>query len=306
MESKIIIYYLADGTVKRVDDFTLETLTGIHGMKVRLTFEDGTDLVGYCDIEFSEDLERAAEGKCIIMWLAFDPVDGFYNRMCFDPWAVRYIEAILYSGWRWGGLINFKFPIEKESTWHLLASLDDEVDEDEDEESSSLPADSVLFHSMCEALIGGLTEYIKIHPNEILSDFIKSITKDLEAFSGGREIQEYVFTISTRLKRSSTYVSFNIEEGLIEVCCGGSVYDPLVGSDSFSRWMYSIWVDGTEDSEDMSLSSFDIIYSLFTNPDANFDIEYPEEFCTDNEDEDEDEDDDDEDSIENANELENA
>jgi len=107
----MLVYYLSGGEIRGTEELTPETIKGIHGMKVRLTFLDNSTFVGYCDILF----DKVEQGDCIRIWTAFTPQDGFFNSIDFNPRDIKHIEALLYSGCRWGGGINFRFPIPTEN-----------------------------------------------------------------------------------------------------------------------------------------------------------------------------------------------
>ena len=74
------------------------------------------------------------------------------------------------------------------------------------------------------------------------------------------------------------YVDFNFEECVLEVTCGGSVYSPDVGSDSYTNWFYSIWDDGSEECGGVDIESFDIIYEILCSDKSKISIDKPDEF----------------------------
>ena len=136
---------------------------------------------------------------------------------------------------------------------------------------------SVLFSALKDAFLQGLEEYIARHPSPILGKFKDAICNDLRAFLRGQSTQKYSFSLSVKNGTNIEYVSFNFEESVIEVSCGGSTYDSNQGGDSYISWFYSIWNDGSEESDGVTEESFDFIRELFYDEEAIFSIDSPDE-----------------------------
>ncbi len=79
-----------------------------------------------------------------------------------------------------------------------------------------------------------------------------------------------------------TCVDFHLEEDMMEISKGGSVYDPKVGSDSYTDWTFSIWRSGAEDSEELRPYELRIIAGLFSDAHAVLCIETPDKFLYNN------------------------
>ena len=153
---------------------------------------------------------------------------------------------------------------------------DEKYDDDEDLDP---PRESLCYQEMCISLKYGLDSFIGSHSCPILKSFGKALYNDLERFSDGEKINEYDFTIAIRSEYEMTYIGFHIEEDMMEISKGGSIYDPGVCSDSYTDWEFSIWTSGCEDSQEVEPYNFCTIASMLCDPKAVFSIETPDEFC---------------------------
>jgi hypothetical protein len=131
--------------------------------------------------------------------------------------------------------------------WPDLLVLDDNTDKDEE---SILPGEVKSFQSLKSTLVEAFKEYIKENNSERISDFFVEIQDYLEAFSNGIEPDkefDFGFNLITGYHENK-YIDFHFESKMIQVSSGGSVYDTDVGGDSYTNWMYSIWLNGCEDN----------------------------------------------------------
>ena len=156
---------------------------------------------------------------------------------------------------------------------------EDEADIEEFEEEPDLPGDSACYIAMQKSLKAGLDKFIDRHPDGVLKAFREALRQDLDHFANGEEISEYDFTVSSRSGNELIYVEFHLEENMMEISKGGSVYDPELGSDSYTDWMFSIWSNGAEESEELRPYQLRIIEGLFDAADAVLSIEAPDKFC---------------------------
>ena len=130
-----------------------------------------------------------------------------------------------------------------------------EQDDDDEEESTNLPEELDSFQQLRMALESGLELYSVEHPSDVLASFRKALAAYLDAFSKGIEPEDGLqFSFSIRGEGTNDtgvqYLSFNLELELMEISSGGSVYDPEVGSDSYTNWMYCLGINGWEDNTD--------------------------------------------------------
>lgn len=103
---------------------------------------------------------------------------------------------------------------------------------------------------MKNILVAALTEYIKENNSERISDFFVASQDYLEAFSNGIEPDkefDFGFNLVTGYHENK-YIDFHFESKVIQESSGGSVYNTDVGGDSYTNWMYSIWLNGYEDN----------------------------------------------------------
>lgn len=155
-----------------------------------------------------------------------------------------------------------------------LLVLDDNTD---GEEESILPGEVESFQIMKSVLAEALTRYIKENNSEHISDFLVAIQDYLEKFSNGIEPDEefdFGFNLVTGYHENK-YIDFHFESEMIQVSSGGSVYDADVGGDSYTNWMYSIWLNGCEDYD--YNCDFYTIFELVCSG-ANLTIDNPEEY----------------------------
>lgn len=134
---------------------------------------------------------------------------------------------------------------------------------------------------MKNALKDGLDIYVNSHPDTKLFEFKTAISDYLDSFLGGNAKNSFSFSISIREQKCLEYIDFNFEEDIIEISCGGSVYDPLIGGDSYTNWNYSVWSNGDEDNE-LSLVNLPSIYHMFSQVEnAKLSIDFPDSFFLD-------------------------
>lgn len=104
--------------------------------------------------------------------------------------------------------------------------------------------------------------------------FCDAVLRDLKAALDGASFDEiYVFSFEVRTEYELTYVSFDIEADYIEVHSGGSVYDPRIGSDSYSNSKYIL---GESDADELA-SLINEAFGLIQNG-AKLAIELPETY----------------------------
>ena len=160
-------------------------------------------------------------------------------------------------------------------------------DDYEDEEESILPGEIESFQVLKRILIRALAEYTVKNESERINGFFIAVQEYLSDFSNGIEPQkEFSFGFSRRTgddeQNELEYVDFSFESEMFEVSSGGHVYDKSVGGDTYSKWTYSIWLNGEVDE---SYYNFNEIFYL-VNAGAELNIELPEEFIDYNEEDD--------------------
>ena len=104
----MIEFYRLNGEYVKSEELTLKNVAHVNGMKIKCYLESGETIIGYCksgEILTSENIEF----RC-----SFDPEDGFGDTKVVHWTEVEKIEALLYSGPRWGGKIDFSFPISSD------------------------------------------------------------------------------------------------------------------------------------------------------------------------------------------------
>ena len=117
--------------------------------------------------------------------------------------------------------------------------------------------------------------------NENANKFFRVVEEELDRFSSGEEIScGYDFDFCLRTESYIHYVSFHFEADGIDVSDGGSVYDPAIGSDSYTSWMYSIWRNGTSDVSEFNAPDFTSIVELVSEG-ARLSVSNPDEFFMD-------------------------
>jgi hypothetical protein len=118
-------------------------------------------------------------------------------------------------------------------------------------------------------------------------NFFLAVQYYLEAFANGIEPdKEFDFSFAWETEIGDNYqmeyLDFHFESEMIQVSSGGSVYDKAIGSDSYTNWDYSIWLNGQdEDNQDYRFSRMlELVRSG-----AKLSIESPDEFIDNTEDE---------------------
>lgn len=168
---------------------------------------------------------------------------------------------------------------EKSQIWPGLLISDEDTDEDlaiDDEEETVLPGEVENFQSMRIIIDEAFTKYTNENKSEHIFDFIIAINKYLESFENGIE-HEKIFDFGFALEAGNEiqYIDFNFESEMIQITSGGSTYDKYVGSDSYTNWIYSIWINGW-DEEDYNCDFSEILDLIRAG--AELRIEYPEEY----------------------------
>ena len=166
-------------------------------------------------------------------------------------------------------------------------NADDDDEDEENEEESILPGEIESFQVLKRILIRALAEYTVKNESERINGFFIAVQEYLSDFSNGIEPQkEFSFGFSRRTgddeQNELEYVDFSFESEMFEVSSGGHVYDKSVGGDTYSKWTYSIWLNGEVDE---SYYNFNEIFYL-VNAGAELNIELPEEFIDYNEEDD--------------------
>lgn len=161
--------------------------------------------------------------------------------------------------------------------WPDLLALDDDTEEEED---SILPKEVESFQLMRSFLVKALSEYTKEHDSERISGFSLAIQDYLEAFANGIEPdKEFDFSFAWETGNDEhheiEYMSFHFESEMVQVSSGGSIYDKPIGSDSYTNWDYSIWLNGWD--EDNNNYRFSTVLELVRNG-AELSIECPDEY----------------------------
>lgn len=171
-----------------------------------------------------------------------------------------------------------------------LKEIDDQLENDEDpedydefddEEDSGSPSENPTFVSFQNALLRTFETYRQENQNENANKFFRVVEQELDRFSRGEEIScGYDFDFCLRTESYIHYVSFHFEADGIDVSDGGSVYDPAIGSDSYTSWMYSIWRNGTSDVSEFNAPDFTSIVELVSEG-ARLSVSNPDEFFMD-------------------------
>ncbi len=163
----------------------------------------------------------------------------------------------------------------------------DEIDEEDLDEIQ--PIESHLFKKLVDTLRQGLDVYCERESKAVLFAFRDALFESLNSFANGLEGLNFDFSLSHRDESGIEYVDFHFEESILEVTSGGMTIDRSVGSDSYTNWQYSIWNNGTEDSDYITANSFNIIFEMFNDPNVKFSISTPDELVYSSEPEEEDE-----------------
>lgn len=208
--------------------------------------------------------------------LAFDKVEQTYKPYTQDsPLIILGFNDLMACQEEiraYKNVYNTLYGATNEQINRVLVSLDS------DSSFVNNDAISVRYEALRKALLGGLEKYTHQHPSQVLEGFRHSLEDYFSSFLNKEPAEEYRFSISVRDDSSIEYVEFNFEECVLEVTCGGSLYSPGVGSDSYTNWFYSIWDDGSEENDSISVESFDIIYEILNSKNARISIESPDDF----------------------------
>lgn len=141
------------------------------------------------------------------------------------------------------------------------------------------PPKSIRFEAMKSALLEGLDSYISENNSSILFEFRESIKSDLSMFLLGQTKNAYQFSLSVQQGGNAEYISFNFEETVLEVTCGGCTHDQYTGMESYTSWSYSVWSDGSEEGNGVDVESFNVIRELFASESVRFSIDSPDHLC---------------------------
>lgn len=172
---------------------------------------------------------------------------------------------------------------EKSQIWTELLISDEDTDEYidiDDEDESVLPREVESFQSIRSIIDEAFTKYTYKNKSEHISDFIIAINDYLVSFENGVEPEnEFDFGFALDAGNEIQYIDFNFESEMIQITSGGSNYDNYVGSDSYTNWIYSIWLNGWDEGENDYC--FTEVLELIRLG-AKLSIENPEEFsnCT--------------------------
>ena len=107
--------------------------------------------------------------------------------------------------------------------------------------------------------------------------FANQLLQDMnESLHGKCFDREYVFSFDVRTDEELRYVSFAIGPDYIELCSGGSIYDPQIGSDSYSNCKYSLGESEQDELIHLVNEALELIQSG-----AKLTIEVPEDYMND-------------------------
>ena len=123
-----------------------------------------------------------------------------------------------------------------------------------------------------------LPYYINEHPeadSKKIMSFMKHVIHSMEAFAAGQASPEFQFSFSLRAGNELNYFSIENYGNQIIVNDGGHIYDPMVGGDSFTNWMWEISNDG-EAFGSFYLNLNEVLEMI--NLGAELEIDEPEEF----------------------------
>lgn len=197
--------------------------------------------------------------------------------------ADRFCEGVLNCFFADGSILRWLERLKELDDEYSDMSFSEENcddDDDDDVDDEFLPRESETFMQLYSSINDAFTMYAKLHTDDRIISFIQCIKKELELFSAGKEMTQcYAFGFDLRVDEECRYVQFSFEPELIEVSDGGSVFDSYVGHDSYTNWMYSIWRNGNEDSDNYECD-FSIIEELVLQG-ADLSIESPEEYALD-------------------------
>lgn len=124
---KEIIFYNLDGTIKNIVALTEKNLAQCNGKKVRCSLADGNEIVGFADVyrtknrsEFDNRIhdyfylwtfDNLCEEQHKLIGTDADKYNQTFNRVNLDD--IVKIEAILFSGPRWGTELTNRFEFSK-------------------------------------------------------------------------------------------------------------------------------------------------------------------------------------------------
>ena len=122
-----ITYYNPDGKIADIREFNNKTKKDFHGMKIKCTLNNGNEKIGFANSYYSMETDdfvspRKAEQLNYIVLETFINLDEETHKLCgtdehkydverekVDFSEIVHIDAIRYSGLRWGGIITNKF-----------------------------------------------------------------------------------------------------------------------------------------------------------------------------------------------------
>lgn len=109
----MIDYYKLDGQFVKTEELTQNNIMGTNGMKVRCFLRNGDIIVGYCKAGVD------ANSSTIEVSCSFNPKIGFGDIVGVNWKQIERMEAILWSGPRWGGRIDFLFDVDSVNEEHV-------------------------------------------------------------------------------------------------------------------------------------------------------------------------------------------
>ena len=112
---KTITYYKVNKELVAETELNAKTVHDVHGMKVRCIMADGSKRIGYANTRYSFE-----KGKIVfepLDYITLEIITGLDNLpKDFDvayqkviTANIEHIDAILYSGLRWGGVPTNEF-----------------------------------------------------------------------------------------------------------------------------------------------------------------------------------------------------
>ena len=259
----------------RYKDFFLQFITDVASFDEEYFLDNGRTILDNNHIEWSQ------KGFCSADVTTVD-AECIFALLVFAIQLERVHEGLLSSFARDGSIVRWL---------SRLKEIDDQLENDEDpedfdefdddEEDSGSPSENPTFISFQNALLRTFETYRQENQNENANKFFRVVEQELDRFSRGEEIScGYDFDFCLRTESYIHYVSFHFETDVIEVSDGGSVYDPAIGSDSYTSWMYSIWRNGTSDVSEFNAPDFTSIVELVSEG-ARLSVSNPDEFFID-------------------------
>ncbi len=122
-----ITYYNPDGKIADIREFNNKTKNDFHGMKIKCTLNNGNEKIGFANSYYSLETNdfitpAKAERLHYIVIETFINLDEETNTFLGDDEhkfdvsrdkvllsEIAHIDAIRYSGLRWGGIITNRF-----------------------------------------------------------------------------------------------------------------------------------------------------------------------------------------------------